>query len=237
MTSSSPLRTADAPIFADREEAGRRLAEALAGSGIRDGIVVGLARGGVVPAAIAAEELGLPLDVLAVRKVGHPLEPEYAIGAVTPGGDLFLRDVGELPGEAVTAAVAAARRQADELDRRLHAAHGPLDPTGKTVVLADDGLATGATMTAAVRWARHAGAARVVVTVPIGPGETVAALEAEADEVFCLVQPPFFGAVGFWYELFGQVADEQVVALLDAARRREVSVKEGRPAPVESEQS
>jgi predicted phosphoribosyltransferase len=176
---------------------------------------------------VVAAELDLPLDVLAVRKVGHPLEREYAIGAVTPGSGLFLRGAGDLPGEAVTAAVEAARRAADTLDRRLHAEHDPLDPAGRAVVLVDDGLATGATMTAAVRWARGAGAARVVVAVPLGPGETVTALQAEADEVLCPVQPPFFGAVGLWYEHFEQVSDEQVVALLDAARRREAPPDEG----------
>ena len=218
---TSPARSdRSGPLFADRADAGRRLADALAVDGIADGIVVGLARGGVVTAAAVAERLGLPLDVLAVRKVGHPLEPEYAIGAVTPGGGLFLRDDGWTTPEAVAAAVAAAERRAEELDDRLHAGHAALDPAGRTVLLVDDGLATGATMTAAVRWAREAGAARVVVAIPLGPADTVAALASEADEVVCPEQPPLFGAVGLWYERFPPVADEEVSALLAEARGR-----------------
>jgi predicted phosphoribosyltransferase len=158
--------------------------------------------------------------VLAVRKVGHPAQPEYAIGAVTPGGGRFLRDAEDLTGAEVAGAVAEAQGRAEELDRRLHAAHGALDPAGKTVLLVDDGLATGATMTAAARWARHAGAARVAVAVPVGPVETVAVLAAEADAVICPEQPPLFGAVGLWYERFLPVAEEDVVALLAAARAR-----------------
>jgi predicted phosphoribosyltransferase len=219
METPSPDRVERALVFEDREEAGRLLADALAGGGIRDGVVVGLARGGAVPAAVIARRLGLPLDVLAVRKVGHPAQPEYAIGAVTPGGGVYIRDTEGLPTEAVAAVVADAQKRADELDRRLHAEDPALDPGGKTVVLVDDGLATGATMRAAVRWARRAGAARVVVAVPVGPAETLAALESEADAIVCPVQPLFFGAVGFWYERFTQVSDSDVLALLRAGRR------------------
>jgi putative phosphoribosyl transferase len=208
------------PLFEDRADAGRRLADALGSAASGDAIVVGLARGGVVTAAAVAERLGLPLDVLAVRKVGHPAQPEYAVGAVTPGGGLFLRDAEELTEAQVAGAVAEAQRRAEELDRRLHAEHEGLDPAGKTVVLVDDGLATGATMTAAGRWARQAGAGRVVLAVPLGPADTVAALAGEADEVVCPHQPRLFGAVGLWYERFLPVADEEVLALLAAARAR-----------------
>ncbi|HXV95209.1 MAG TPA: phosphoribosyltransferase family protein [Gaiellaceae bacterium] len=214
------LGDATRPLFEDRADAGRRLAEVLAAAGLARGIVVGLARGGVVTAAAVAERLGLPLDVLAARKVGHPAQPEYAIGAVTPGGGLFLRDAEDLTEEEVAGAVAEAQGRAEELDRRLHAVHEALDPAGETVLLLDDGLATGATMTAAARWAREAGAARVAVAVPVGPAETVAALAAEADDVICPEQPPFFGAVGLWYERFLPVAEDEVVAQLAAARGR-----------------
>jgi putative phosphoribosyl transferase len=220
MTDITALDAVHAPLFADRWEGGRSLADALAGHELGDAVVVGLARGGVVPAAAIAEQLGLPLDILAVRKVGHPAEPEFAIGAVTPGGGRVVSAGEELPDEVVAAAVAAAERQAVDLDRRLHAEHAALDLKGKTVVLADDGLATGATMTAAVRWARLEGAGRIIVAVPIGPAETVARLEQEADEVVCPVRPALFGAVGFWYEQFAPTADEDVLALLAAAHRR-----------------
>ena len=218
--SSRALDDATPPLFEDRADAGRRLADALSAAGLDDGLVVGLARGGIVTAAAVAECLGLPLDVLAVRKVGHPAQPEYAIGAVTPGGGRFLRDAEDLTGPEVAGAVAEAQERAEELDRRLHAAHGALDPAGKAVLLVDDGLATGATMTAAVRWARHAGADRVAVAVPVGPTETVAALAIEADDVVCPEQPRLFGAVGLWYERFPPVGEEEVVALLAAARTR-----------------
>jgi putative phosphoribosyl transferase len=214
-----PFVAAPNPPFRDRGEAGRRLADAVAARKPGDAIVVGLARGGVVPAAEIARRLGAPLDVLAVRKVGHPDQPEYAIGAVTPGGGSYLRSTAGLADELVDAVVADALAGAEELDRELHADVPALDPAGRTVVLADDGLATGATMHAAVRWAREAGAARVVVAIPVGPDETVAALEEEADEVVCLERPLFFGAVGFWYERFGQVASEEVASLLAAGRR------------------
>ncbi|HEU4449972.1 MAG TPA: phosphoribosyltransferase family protein [Gaiellaceae bacterium] len=218
MTSPAPF--AEGPIFRDRADAGRRLAGELAARGVREGIVVGLARGGVEPAAEVAAELGLPLDVLAVRKVGHPAQAEYAIGAVSPG-EAFVREVEGVSPEAVGEAVVATRRTAVELDERLHRAHAALDPAGKTVVLVDDGLATGATMIAAARWARQARAAHVVVAVPVGPDETLAVLRDEADEVVCLETPPAFGAVGLWYEEFGQVSEERVLSLL--ARAREAS--------------
>jgi predicted phosphoribosyltransferase len=211
---------ASGPLFEDRADAGRRLADALAGERLEDAIVVGLARGGVVTAAAVAERLGLPLDVLAVRKVGHPAQPEYAVGAVTPGGGLLLRDPGELSEAQLADAVVEAQRRAEELDGRLHAAHEALDPAGKTVLVVDDGLATGATMTAAARWARQAGARRVVLAVPLGPPETLAALAGEADDMVCPEQPLFFGAVGLWYERFPPVADDEVLALLAAARER-----------------
>ncbi|HXV57427.1 MAG TPA: phosphoribosyltransferase family protein [Gaiellaceae bacterium] len=213
-------RRAEAPLFVDRVEAGRRLAELLAERDLGEAVVVGLARGGVVLAAEIAATLGLPLDALAVRKVGHPAQPEYAVGAVTPAGGLFLRESAGPGTEALAGAVDAARGRARELDAGLHADHPALDPSGRTVVLVDDGLATGATMVAAVRWARSAGAARVVAAVPVGPPDTVAALAEEADEVVCPEQPELFLALGHWYERFGQVADEDVLALLDAAAGR-----------------
>jgi len=224
-----PDRVVRPPHFADREDAGRLLAETLAAGSLdlHDAVVVGLARGGAVPAAAVAEQLGLELDVLAVRKVGYPGHPEYAIGAVTPGGGVYVREAEGLPAELVEAVVADARTRADELDAGLHAADPSLDLSGRTVVLTDDGLATGATMIAAVRWARQAGAARIVVAVPIGPEETVAALAAEVDEVVCPVRPRLFGAVGLWYERFAPVSDAEVVELL--RERRGAPGPSGRP--------
>jgi putative phosphoribosyl transferase len=152
-----------------------------------------------------------------VRKVGHPLEPEYAIGAVTPRGGVYVRAHDGLSEAEVQAAVASARQRADALDRRLHERHAPVAVAGRCCVLVDDGLATGATMIAAARWARESGAAQVVVAVPVGAPDTVARLEAEADRVLCLETPDFLGAVGMWYRDFLPVEDERVLALLDEA--------------------
>ncbi|MGN6377653.1 MAG: phosphoribosyltransferase, partial [Gaiellales bacterium] len=166
--------------FDDRRQAGTILAGHLAADLPGDGVVIGLARGGVVVAAEVARTLGWPLDALAVRKVGHPLQPEYAIGAVTPGGGTMLRqDVG-LSEEQLAQALAAAREGAEQLDRRLHERRPARPVAGHTCLLVDDGLATGATMIAAARWAREAGAGRVVIAVPVGPPETLDLLRREA---------------------------------------------------------
>jgi putative phosphoribosyl transferase len=222
----------DPASFRDRREAGERLARALSAERTADGLVVGLARGGVEVAASVAERLALPLDALAVRKVGHPGQPEYALGAVTPGGGRYVRAHDDLSDEEVEAAVAAAVEKADDLDRRLHADRPALDPAGRTVLLVDDGLATGATMIAAARWARAAGAARVVVAVPVGAAQTVELLAPEADDVVCLERPAYFAAVGFWYEDFGQVSDERVRELLsERSGEAKLETVERQPGP------
>jgi len=203
--------------FRDRHDAGERLARALDPE--EDAVVVGLARGGVAVAAEVARAHGLPLDALAVRKVGHPLEPEYAIGAVTPRGGVYVRSHDGLSDAQVDAAVAAATARADELDRRLHGTRPALDVAGRPCVLVDDGLATGSTMIAAARWAKAQGARLVVVAVPVGAPETLARLREEADAVVCLEALTNLGAVGLWYVDFRPVSDEEVIALL------------GQPAP------
>jgi putative phosphoribosyl transferase len=202
-------------MFVDRFDGGRQLAEELRPAHGEDAVVVGLARGGVEVAAEIARALHLPLDALAVRKVGHPFEPEYAIGAVTPGGGEYLRGHDGLTEGQVASAFAAAARQADALDARLHADRPPISIAGKTCLLVDDGLATGATMMAAVDWARSQEASRVVVAVPVGAAETVARLREEADEVVTVEEPVDFMAVGFWYQDFRPVDDARVIALLE----------------------
>jgi putative phosphoribosyl transferase len=207
-----------AHVFADRREAGAALAGTLAGEDLRDAVVVGLARGGVVAAAEVARRLGLPLEALAVRKVRHPLQPEYAIGAVTPEGGLFLgSDVRDLADYERRAAVESARSSASDLDRRIHARRGPVSVAGRPCILVDDGLATGATMVAAARWARSAGASRVIIGVPVGPEPTVQMLRREADSVVCLETPTPVHAVGEWYRDFRQVSDQEVIALMAAS--------------------
>ena len=215
--------TARDPLFLDRRDAGRRLAVELEPERGPDLVVLGLAHGGVETAAEIAGALDAPLDAVAVRKVGHPLEPEYAIGAVTPEGEAYVRAHDGLTDEEVAVAVGAARARAVELDARIHAEHPALELTGKTVVVADDGLATGATMIAAARWARSAGAGRVVVAVPVAPIESLLRVQREADAVVCPYPLERFGAVGLWYSSFEQLSDSDVNRLLAENRRAAVT--------------
>jgi putative phosphoribosyl transferase len=200
-------------VFADRHEAGRLLAERVRDARVGDAAVVGLARGGVVVAAEVGASLGLPVDALAVRKVRHPLQPEYALGAVAPGV-VFVRPGIDVPAGVAEAAVADASTAAADLDRRLHAHRGAVAVQGRTCVLVDDGLATGATMVAAIRWAKSRGASRVVVAVPVGPAETLRELAREADSVVAVESPKTIFAVGEWYSDFGEVSDHEVAAVL-----------------------
>jgi len=211
---------AEPPLFADRRDAGRVLADVLEAERIGDAVVVGLARGGVVVATEVARALELPLDALAVRKVGHPWQPEYAIGAVAPGAGVYLRGPDGLTDDQVAAAVEAAKAKALALDHRLHSERAPVSLAGRTCLLVDDGLATGATMIAAIRWARNREASRVVVAVPVGAAQTADLLSGEADAVVCPHPLDPFLAVGIWYEDFAQVKDEDVVRMLAEAREQ-----------------
>lgn len=202
------------PLFGDRRAGGRMLAAELECERGPALVVVGLARGGVVVAAEVAAILGAPLDVVAVRKVGHPLQAEYAIGAVTPGRGVYLRGADGMTDEQVAAAVDEARSEAAQLDARLHAEQPPLGLAGRNVLLVDDGVATGATMIAAVRWARAFRAARVVAAAPVGAAPTLKPLQREADRVVCPHWLDPFWAVGLWYESFDQVGDAEVVELM-----------------------
>lgn len=208
-----------AAIFRDRVDAGKRLAKELARhEGRADGVVLGLPRGGVVLAGAVAESLRLPLDVLLVRKLGVPGNEELAMGAIASGGVRVInRDVVqwlEIPDRIVEEVTA---RQMRELERRERAFRGDrprLDVQGKTVILVDDGIATGATMRAAVSALRAAGPARIVVAVPVAPPDACARLEKETDELVCLARVEPLGAVGSWYMDFPQVADGEVRELL-----------------------
>lgn len=214
----------DITSFESRHEAGRLLARVLVEADVVDAadgriVVIGLARGGVEVAAEVAAAWHAPLDALAVRKVGHPWQPEYGIGAVAPGGVEYIRAHDGLTDEQVAEAVRAAELKAEILDARLHERHAPLSVEGATCILVDDGLATGGTMVAAIRWARAERAEHVVVAVPVGAAATVLGLERDedVDSVVCLVTPIDFGAVGMWYDDFHQVSDEDVVALLSSS--------------------
>jgi putative phosphoribosyl transferase len=192
-----------------------------------DVVVIGLARGGVEVAAEIAEALHAPLDALAVRKVGHPWQPEYGIGAVAPGGVHYVRASDGLSDAEILWAVHRAEEKAVELDEVLHARIARIPVKGATCILVDDGLATGGTMVAAARWARVERAHRVLVAVPVGAAATVRALELDpdVDAAFSLLSPSAFGAVGAWYTDFRQLSDEDVIALLADARDRELTTR------------
>ncbi|AMO62085.1 putative phosphoribosyltransferase [Mycolicibacterium phlei] len=205
-------------VFRDRREAGAVLAEELASYRGRDVVVLGLARGGVPVGWQVAHALRAPLDVFLVRKLGVPQWEELAMGALASGGGVVLNDdlirsLG-ITDDAVSRAIA---RETEELHRREHAYRGdrpPLDVAGRTVILVDDGIATGASMLAAVRAVRALNPARVVVAVPVGPASACQELAREADEVVCASTPPKFEAVGQVFEDFHQVSDDEVRQLL-----------------------
>jgi putative phosphoribosyl transferase len=209
-------------IFANRTEAGALLGAAvLARLGRGPAVVLGLPRGGVPVAAGVARALGAPLDVLVVRKVGVPSQPELAMGAVGPGGVTVRNEevLGMLPAAARRFAEVASAERAEvtRRERAFRGARPPLELAGRCAVLVDDGVATGATLRAAIAAARGLAAARVVVAVPVASAEAARMLEAEADELICLERPAFFMAVGQCYEEFPQLSDQEVRSQLDAA--------------------
>lgn len=210
-------------MFADRLEAGRRLGEQIQahGQGGFDEwgvppIVLGLPRGGVPVAAEIARLLGLDWDVIIVRKIGAPDHPELAVGAVGEGG-VIVRDpatYGHFDERRIQEEITAELVEVERRVRRLRGGRPVADLADRTVIIVDDGLATGSTMAAAVRVVRAQGARRVIIAAPVGSLQAVHWLEALADEVICPSIPPVFFAVGTHYEDFTQVSDDEVVALL-----------------------
>ena len=206
-------------VFADRVEAGRALARALGSyAGSTATTVLALPRGGVPVAREISRALGLPLDVLVVRKLGLPMQPELAMGAIASGGAVVLNeDVLRYLGDRMASLEAVKSRELADVQRRERRYLGdrpPLAVAGRTANLVDDGLATGATMEAAVRALRALDAKRIVVAVPVSSVEARDRIAALADEVVCLEAPLFFSAVGQWYRNFDQTSDEEVRALL-----------------------
>jgi putative phosphoribosyl transferase len=212
-------------LFADRAEAGRVLARRLAHLAAERPVVLALPRGGVPVGFAVASALRSPLDLVLVRKIGAPFQPELAIGAVVDGSrpetvinDEMLREL-EIPASYIAEEGA---RQLAEIERRralylAGRARAPIE--GRTAILVDDGIATGATMEAAVQATRRAHPRRLVLAVPVAPPETIAALRPHVDEIVCLATPRLFGAIGAFYEDFRQLDDQEVIDLLQRARR------------------
>jgi predicted phosphoribosyltransferase len=203
--------------FRNREEAGRSLAARLSDLRGDDVVVLGIPRGGVEVAAVVADALGAPLDVVIPRKVGAPRNPELGLGAVA--GDVVVLDDRLI--EALGVDESYLRREVEqqrrEIERRETLYRGgrpPLDLADRTAIVVDDGVATGGTAAAALRWARAKGAAKVILAVPVAPPDAVRRLAQDCDQVIALATPIHFYAVGQWYEDFAQVPDERVVELL-----------------------
>jgi putative phosphoribosyl transferase len=219
--------------YADRRDAGRRLAAALAPLKDSRPVVLALPRGGVAIGFEIARALGAPLDIVLVRKIGVPWQPELALGAVTDGGapDSFIdRDLaarldipeGYIEGEK--------EQQLQEIERRRTAycaGRPPVDVAGRTAIVVDDGIATGATMRVALRAVRRRGPARLVLAVPVAPPDIADTFCDEADEIVCLETPPEFGAIGFYYRDFHQMSDAEVTDLL--ARATAATASDGAP--------
>ncbi len=212
-------------MFADRRTAGRQLAERLHHLRQDEPLVLALPRGGVPVGFEVARELDAPLDVLLVRKIGVPWQPELALGAVVDGADPQV-----LINEGLASALAVARsyitsetaRQLTEIERRRRVYLGDKPPpalSGRTIIIVDDGIATGSTARAALRAVRKAGARRIVLTVPVAPEDTIEQLRAEVDDIVCLSSPSPFIAVGAHYSEFPQLADVDVIALLEERRQ------------------
>ena len=203
--------------FNDRSEAGRKLAKALARYRKQQPAVLALPRGGVPVAAEIAGALDAPLDLVLVRKIGVPFQPELAMGAVVDGdAPVIVRneDVIESAGVGEAEFRAVCDRELAEIERRRRRYLGSrarVDVAGRTAIVVDDGIATGATMRAALRATRMRNPRRLVLAVPVGPTDSVAAMREEADDVVCLEAHTFFGAIGLFYRDFRQISDEEVI--------------------------
>ena len=205
-------------MFKDRTDAGKQLAKLLTDHDVEADLVLAIPRGGLPVGRAVADRLDAPLDVVSARKLGAPWNHELAIGAVASDGSVWLNDSllaqFRIRESYVVDQIGRQQEVAREKVKRYRGDRPPLDLRGKRAVIVDDGIATGATMTACARQVRNADAERVVVAAPVAAPDTVERLHGEADEVICVETPPYFGAVGEFYESFEQVSDERAEAYL-----------------------
>ena len=220
-------------MFTDREEAGKRLADAVAAAKPERPVVLALPRGGVPLGAAMAERLKAPLDLVMVRKIGTPRHAELAAGAIVDGpvtalhwNPAVMRHAGVTEAD-FDGQIARLKEEISQRRQRYLGDHVPVDLRGRTAILVDDGLATGATMRVAAKAVAQMGAKSVWAAVPVGPSDTVDALAAETDRVICLEVPEPFLAVGAHYRNFAQVEDAEVVRLMDAAQARSALPDDG----------
>ncbi|MBS1188855.1 MAG: putative phosphoribosyltransferase [Rhodocyclaceae bacterium] len=217
-------------MFNDREDAALQLAARLAHRPLKDPVVLGIPRGGLVTGAILARELGAELDVVLSRKLRAPYQPELAIGAIGEDGEVYLADYASRVLEGMTGYIHEERRyQTAEIERRkqlFRAVRPPAEVAGRSVIVTDDGIATGSTMLAALHVLKARQPHEVIVAVPVAPPETLELIAPHCDHVECLLAPDYMGAIGAFYRDFKQVEDETVVRLL-----RESLAKPGKPAP------
>jgi putative phosphoribosyl transferase len=212
--------------FADRSDAGRRLAKALARFATEQPLVLALPRGGVPVGYEIAQALDAPLDLVLVRKIGAPFQPELAVGAVVDGDQpetVINRDIVDEFQIPESWLKSEAARQLEEIQRRrrLYRAGRPkVEICDRTVIVVDDGIATGATMEAALHAIRRAGPRRLVLAVPMAPPDTIERLRPQVDEIECLIAPRYLGAIGMFYADFRQLSDDDVVDLLRRAAER-----------------
>jgi len=211
------------PPFWDRRDAGRKLAEQLSRFGGERPVVFALPRGGVPVGYEISRSLGVPLEVFVARKLGAPGQPEFGIGAVAPGGVRILNeDVVRRLGIPEEYVEGVTERETDEVERRMRLFRGTLpEPSvrDRTVILVDDGLATGVTARAAIKALRRMQPRRLVLAAPVCAAQTAELLSPEVDEMVCLEKPADLGAIGFWYRDFSQTSDEEVIELLESVRR------------------
>lgn len=219
-----PTRSPRGAVFSNRRDAGRQLSGRLERFRDAHPLVIGIPRGGVPVAAEVASALGAPLDVAVVRKIGSPHNPEFAIGALAEGGvdvlDGRVVRASGLSGAALQGLIERVRGELGECVGRYRRAAQPVEIAGRTVILVDDGLATGRSALAAVMSLRKRNAARVILAVPVAAAASVAAIGAETDDVVCVEMPDDLWAVGLWYEDFRPISDAEMLTLLAENRER-----------------